>query len=148
MRAGDWGMAIVELDTVSRCHVKCEEERERIDRSKNYMVTKALAEYLEKYEDDLIALDRLNDKDDRIVSGKRSRLDGEDTLRVFSRPGPKAQRLKGQREDSRSNQRRIGRQSQERRITTRRVPRPAQDQGRRPSSHLDCCRRGCAHLEN
>jgi RHH-type transcriptional regulator, rel operon repressor / antitoxin RelB len=41
-----------------------------IDRSKTYIVTKALAEYLEEYEDYLIALQRLNDKDDGIVSEK------------------------------------------------------------------------------
>ncbi|MDA4116319.1 MAG: ribbon-helix-helix domain-containing protein [Thaumarchaeota archaeon] len=41
-----------------------------IDRSKTYIVTKALAEYLEEYEDYLIALHRLNDKDDKIVSEK------------------------------------------------------------------------------
>ena len=41
-----------------------------IDRSKTYIVTKALAEYLEEYEDYLIALNRLNDKDDKIVSEK------------------------------------------------------------------------------
>ncbi len=41
-----------------------------IDRSKTYIVTKALTEYLEEYEDYLVALHRLNDKDDEIVSGK------------------------------------------------------------------------------
>ena len=41
-----------------------------IDLSKTYIITKALKEYLEEYEDYLIALDRLNDKDDRIVSRK------------------------------------------------------------------------------
>jgi RHH-type transcriptional regulator, rel operon repressor / antitoxin RelB len=41
-----------------------------IDRSKTYIVTKALSEYLEEYEDYLIALHRLNDKDDKIVSEK------------------------------------------------------------------------------
>jgi RHH-type rel operon transcriptional repressor/antitoxin RelB len=41
-----------------------------LDRSKTYIVTKALAEYLEEYEDYLVALHRLNDKDDRIVSEK------------------------------------------------------------------------------
>jgi len=41
-----------------------------LDRSKTYIVTKALREYLEEYEDYLIALHRLNDKDDRIISGK------------------------------------------------------------------------------
>ena len=41
-----------------------------IDRSKTYIVTRALSEYLEEYEDYLIALHRLYDKDDRIVSEK------------------------------------------------------------------------------
>ena len=41
-----------------------------IDRSKTYIVTKALTEYLEEYEDYLVALHRLNDKDDEIVSEK------------------------------------------------------------------------------
>jgi RHH-type rel operon transcriptional repressor/antitoxin RelB len=41
-----------------------------LDRSKTYIVTKALAEYLEEYEDYLVALHRLNDKNDRIVSEK------------------------------------------------------------------------------
>ena len=39
-----------------------------LDRPKTYIVTKALREYLEEYEDYLIALHRLHDKDDRIVS--------------------------------------------------------------------------------
>ncbi len=39
-----------------------------LDRSRTYIVTKALREYLEEYEDYLIALHRLNDKDDRLVS--------------------------------------------------------------------------------
>jgi RHH-type rel operon transcriptional repressor/antitoxin RelB len=41
-----------------------------LDRPKTYLVTKALREYLEEYEDYLIALHRLNDKDDGIISGK------------------------------------------------------------------------------
>jgi RHH-type transcriptional regulator, rel operon repressor / antitoxin RelB len=41
-----------------------------LDRPKTYLVTKALREYLEEYEDYLVALHRLNDKDDKIVSGK------------------------------------------------------------------------------
>jgi len=41
-----------------------------LDRPKTYIVTKALREYLEEYEDYLIALHRLNDKDDRVVSRK------------------------------------------------------------------------------
>ncbi len=39
-----------------------------LDRPRTYIVTKALREYLEEYEDYLIALHRLNDKDDRLVS--------------------------------------------------------------------------------
>ncbi|HME18671.1 MAG TPA: ribbon-helix-helix domain-containing protein [Nitrososphaerales archaeon] len=41
-----------------------------LDRPKTYIVTKALREYLSEYEDYLVALHRLNDKDDRIVSEK------------------------------------------------------------------------------
>ena len=41
-----------------------------IDRPKTYIVTKALREYLEEYEDYLVALHRLNDKDDAVVSEK------------------------------------------------------------------------------
>ncbi|HYB76476.1 MAG TPA: ribbon-helix-helix domain-containing protein [Nitrososphaerales archaeon] len=41
-----------------------------LDRPKTYIVTKALRAYMEEYEDYLIALHRLNDKDDRVVSGK------------------------------------------------------------------------------
>ena len=41
-----------------------------LDRPKTYIVTKALKEYLEEYEDYLIALHRLHDKDDRVVSEK------------------------------------------------------------------------------
>jgi len=41
-----------------------------LDRSKTYIITKAQAEYLEEYEDYLVALHRLNDKNDRIVSEK------------------------------------------------------------------------------
>jgi RHH-type rel operon transcriptional repressor/antitoxin RelB len=41
-----------------------------IERPKTYIVTKALREYLEEYEDYLVALHRLNDKNDRVVSEK------------------------------------------------------------------------------
>ena len=41
-----------------------------LDRPKTYIVTKALREYLEEYEDYLIALHRLNDKNDRVISEK------------------------------------------------------------------------------
>jgi RHH-type rel operon transcriptional repressor/antitoxin RelB len=41
-----------------------------LDRSRTYIVTKAIQEYLEEYEDYLLALHRLEDKNDAIVSGK------------------------------------------------------------------------------
>ncbi len=41
-----------------------------LDRPRTYIVNKALREYLEEYEDYLIALHRLNDKDDKPVSAK------------------------------------------------------------------------------
>jgi len=49
---------------------RLDELAKSLDRPKTYIVTKALREYLEEYEDYLIALHRLNDKDDKIVSGK------------------------------------------------------------------------------
>ena len=39
-----------------------------IDRSKTHIVTKALRQYLEEYENHLLALHRLNDKNDSVVS--------------------------------------------------------------------------------
>ncbi|MGA1822411.1 MAG: DNA-binding protein [Thermoplasmatota archaeon] len=41
-----------------------------IDRSKTYILKKALEEYLEEYEDYLIAMERWNDKNDEIIDGK------------------------------------------------------------------------------
>ncbi len=49
---------------------RLDELAKSLDRPKTYIVTKALKEYLEEYEDYLIALHRLNDKDDRVVSRK------------------------------------------------------------------------------
>jgi RHH-type rel operon transcriptional repressor/antitoxin RelB len=49
---------------------KLDELARSIDRPKTYIVTKALREYLEEYEDYLVALHRLNDKDDRVASEK------------------------------------------------------------------------------
>jgi RHH-type rel operon transcriptional repressor/antitoxin RelB len=42
-----------------------------LDRPRTYIITKALREYLEEYEDYLVALHRLNDKNDRVVSEKK-----------------------------------------------------------------------------
>ncbi len=39
-----------------------------LERPKTYIITKALQEYLEEYEDYLIAMHRLNDKTDRALS--------------------------------------------------------------------------------
>ena len=39
-----------------------------IDRDKTYIIIKALKEYLSEYSDYLIALERLNDKNDEIIS--------------------------------------------------------------------------------
>ncbi len=44
-----------------------------LDRSKAYILRKALEEYLEGYEDYLIAMERWNDKDDGIIDGKELR---------------------------------------------------------------------------
>jgi RHH-type rel operon transcriptional repressor/antitoxin RelB len=51
-----------------------------LDRPKSYIVKKAMESYLEEYSDYLIALDRLRDKDDAIISSEelRRRLALED----------------------------------------------------------------------
>jgi RHH-type rel operon transcriptional repressor/antitoxin RelB len=52
---------------------KLNELSKSLDRPKTYLIRKALQEYIEEYEDYLIALNRLNDKDDRIISEKELR---------------------------------------------------------------------------
>ena len=51
-----------------------------LDRPKSYIVKKAMESYFDEYSDYLIALDRLHDKDDAIISSKelRRRLALED----------------------------------------------------------------------
>ena len=44
-----------------------------IDKPKSQLINKALEEYLEEYEDYIIAIGRLNDKNDRIVSSREMR---------------------------------------------------------------------------
>lgn len=39
-----------------------------LERSKTYIIKRALQEYLEEYEDYLIALNRLSDKEDTIIT--------------------------------------------------------------------------------
>ena len=46
---------------------------ETIDRSKAYIIKKALQAYLEDYSDYLIAQERLSDKNDRVVSSDELR---------------------------------------------------------------------------
>jgi predicted DNA-binding protein len=56
---------------------RLDELAKSLDRPKTYIVTKALREYLEEYGDYLIALHRLNDKNDRVIS-ERELLKGQD----------------------------------------------------------------------
>lgn len=53
------------------------------DRSKSYLVQKAIESYLAEYEDYRVALDRLRDTDDEIVSGGevRKRLNAKKKTR-------------------------------------------------------------------
>lgn len=46
---------------------------ETIDRSKAYIIKKALQAYLEDYSDYLIAQERLNDKNDNVISSEEMR---------------------------------------------------------------------------
>jgi len=54
-------------------HEMLEEIAGDTDRSKSYIILKAIAKYLDEYAEYQIALDRLNDKDDRIVTPKEMR---------------------------------------------------------------------------
>ena len=49
---------------------RLDELAKSLDRPRTYIVTKALREYLEEYEDYLVALHRLNDKNDKLVAEK------------------------------------------------------------------------------
>ncbi len=52
---------------------KVEEIAEELDRSKSYIVKKALEEYASEYADGLIALKRSKDKNDKIITLKEMR---------------------------------------------------------------------------
>ena len=54
-------------------HEQLEEIAEDTDRSKSYLIKKAIEQYLEEFADYQLALDRLNDKDDDIISSKELR---------------------------------------------------------------------------
>ena len=49
---------------------RLDELAKSLERPKTYIITKALREYLEEYEDYLVAMHRLNDKNDRVVSAR------------------------------------------------------------------------------
>jgi RHH-type rel operon transcriptional repressor/antitoxin RelB len=55
-----------------------------LERSKTYIIKKALQEYLEEYEDYLIALHRLSDKEDAIVTQEElvSKLGSQNSFQV------------------------------------------------------------------
>jgi len=44
-----------------------------IDRSRTYIIRKAIESYMQEYADYLIALERLRDKDDEIISSEEMR---------------------------------------------------------------------------
>jgi len=53
--------------------LKLEDLAKLTDRSKSYLIKKAIKQYLEEYANYRIALDRLNDKDDKIISSRDMR---------------------------------------------------------------------------
>ncbi|WP_348304404.1 ribbon-helix-helix protein, CopG family [Methanothrix sp.] len=57
-------------DDIARC---LEDLASALDRPKTYIIRKAIEAYLEEYADYFIALERMNDKDDRIVSAGEMR---------------------------------------------------------------------------
>lgn len=63
----------VSLRLPEQVHAQLEELAEDIDRSKSYLIKKAIEQYLDEYADYQLALDRLNDKDDKIISSKELR---------------------------------------------------------------------------
>ncbi len=50
-----------------------EEVSKMTERSKTFLIRKALENYLEEYADYQVALERLRDKDDMIISGREMR---------------------------------------------------------------------------
>jgi predicted DNA-binding protein len=54
-------------------HEQLEEIAVDTDRSKSYLIRKAIERYLDEYADYRIALERLHDKDDEIISSKELR---------------------------------------------------------------------------
>jgi RHH-type transcriptional regulator, rel operon repressor / antitoxin RelB len=54
-------------------HEMLEEIAENTDRSKSYIILKAIGHYLDEYAEYQIALDRLNNKDDETITRKEMR---------------------------------------------------------------------------
>ena len=44
-----------------------------VDRTRTYLIRKAIETYIEEYADYMMAFERLHDKDDKIISGKELR---------------------------------------------------------------------------
>ena len=63
----------VSLRLPNDIHEQLEDIAEEIDRTKSYLIKKAIEQYLEEFADYQIALDRLNDKDDDTLSSKEMR---------------------------------------------------------------------------
>ena len=63
----------VSLRLPDEIHEQLKDIAEDTDRSKSYLIKKAIEQYLEEYADYQTALDRLNDKDDEIISSKELR---------------------------------------------------------------------------
>ena len=63
----------ISLRIPDNIHEQLEEIAEDTDRSKSYLIKKAIEHYLEEFADYQLALDRLNDKDDDIISSKELR---------------------------------------------------------------------------
>ncbi len=57
-------------DDVAR---QVEEVSKKLQRTKSFIIRKAIEVYIHEYVDYQIALDRLNDKDDEIISAKKMR---------------------------------------------------------------------------
>ncbi len=66
-------MSTVALRLTGNLHHQLERIAKQLHRTKSFIVRKALETYMRDYVDYQIALDRLNDKDDAILSSKEMR---------------------------------------------------------------------------
>jgi len=70
---GDTIPISVSLRLPDDVHAQLEDIAEDTDRSKSYLIKKAIEQYLEEYADYQLAIDRLNNKDDEIISSDEMR---------------------------------------------------------------------------